>query len=85
MWKRLISFRYWGHVFRRIGPLLLSDKVPLWEKLMFAVPAVVYCVIPDVMPFIPVDDIAVTLFLMNFFTQRAERKYLKEASAATTT
>jgi hypothetical protein len=29
------------------------------------------------MPFIPVDDIAVTLFLMNFFTARAEKKYLQ--------
>ncbi|MDF2964235.1 MAG: hypothetical protein K0S39_5970 [Paenibacillus sp.] len=77
MWKRLISFRYWGHVFRRIGPLLLSRKVPFWEKLLFGVPAIVYCIVPDVMPFIPVDDIAVTLFLMNFFTARAERKYLQ--------
>lgn len=77
MWKRLISFRYWGHVLRRIGPLLLSPKVPLREKLLFAVPAIVYCVIPDVMPLVPVDDIAVTLFLMNWFTERAERKYLQ--------
>jgi len=76
MWKRLISFRYWGHVLRTIGPLLASPKVPFAEKLLFAVPVLVYWIMPDLMPFLPVDDIAVTLFLMNFFTQRAERKYL---------
>lgn len=79
MWKRLISFKYWGHVFRRIGPLLASPKVPLSEKLLFAIPVIVYWVMPDVMPFVPIDDIAVTLFLMNFFTDRAERKYIYPA------
>ncbi|UQZ82876.1 hypothetical protein SK3146_02036 [Paenibacillus konkukensis] len=76
MWKRLLSFRYWGHVFRRIGPLLASPKVPVREKLLFAVPVLVYWVMPDLMPWMPIDDIAVTLFLMNIFTDRAERKYL---------
>ncbi|PZE21000.1 hypothetical protein [Paenibacillus xerothermodurans] len=78
MWKRLISFRYWGHVFRRIGPLLMSKKIPLREKLLFAIPALVYCIMPDVMPFMPIDDIALTMLLMNFFTTRAERKYLQK-------
>ncbi|OXM84175.1 hypothetical protein [Paenibacillus rigui] len=76
MWRRLLSLRHWGHVFRRIGPLLTSPKVPLGEKLLFAIPVIVYWVMPDVLPWIPVDDIAVTLFLMNFFTDRVERKYL---------
>jgi uncharacterized membrane protein YkvA (DUF1232 family) len=75
MWRRLISFRYWGHVFRRVIPLLLSRKVPLREKLLFAIPALVYWVAPDLLPFLPVDDIAVTLLLMNLFTNRIEKKY----------
>ncbi|MBE1441135.1 hypothetical protein [Paenibacillus sp. OAS669] len=76
MWKRLLSFKYWGHVFRRIGPILTSPRVPLSEKLLFAVPVIIYWVMPDLMPYLPIDDIAVTLFLMNLFTGRVERKYL---------
>lgn len=75
MWKRLWSLRHWGHVFRRIIPLLRSPKVPIGEKLLFFVPALVYWVMPDALPFIPLDDIAVTMLLMNWFTDRAERKY----------
>ncbi|MCU6794673.1 MULTISPECIES: hypothetical protein [Paenibacillus] len=75
MWRRLLSFRNWGHVFQRIIPLLFSSKVPLREKLLFVIPAVVYWVAPDLLPFLPVDDIAVSLLLMNFFTDRVERKY----------
>ncbi|CAG7650515.1 hypothetical protein ACFQI7_22170 [Paenibacillus allorhizosphaerae] len=75
MWYRLLSLRRWGHVFSRIVPLLRSPKVPLGEKLLFAVPALVYIVMPDVLPYLPIDDVAVTLLLMNWFTSRAERKY----------
>jgi uncharacterized membrane protein YkvA (DUF1232 family) len=75
MWKQLLSFRNWGHVFKKVIPLLFSGKVPLREKLLFVIPAVVYWVAPDLLPFLPVDDIAVSLLLMNFFTNRVERKY----------
>lgn len=76
MWKRWLSLRGWVQVFRRIGPLLASPRVPLREKLLFAVPAVVYWIMPDALPGLPFDDMAVTLFLMHWFTDRAERKYL---------
>lgn len=75
MWKRLLSFRRWGHVFRRIVPLLRSSRIPLREKLLFAVPVLVYWIMPDVLPTLPIDDIAVMMLLMNWFTDRAERKY----------
>ncbi|MEK8126392.1 hypothetical protein WMW72_00530 [Paenibacillus filicis] len=75
MFKRLGSLRQWGHVFQRIIPLLRSSRVPLGEKLLFIVPALVYWIAPDLMPLMPIDDIAVTLLLMNWFTERAERKY----------
>jgi hypothetical protein len=75
MWNRLLSLRHWGHVFRRIIPLLRSPRVPLREKLLFAVPVLAYWILPDVLPYLPVDDIAVGLLLMNWFTDRAERKY----------
>ncbi|WP_426452285.1 hypothetical protein ACP26L_09530 [Paenibacillus sp. S-38] len=73
MWNRLLSMRRWGHVFRRIVPLLRSPRVPLREKLLFAVPVLVYWIAPDLLNFLPVDDVAVTLLLMNWFTERAER------------
>lgn len=75
MWAKWLSLRRWGHVFRRILPLLRSPRVPMYEKLLFAVPAIIYWVMPDVLPWVPIDDMAVTLLLMNWFTARAERKY----------
>ncbi|MFD2613306.1 hypothetical protein [Paenibacillus gansuensis] len=73
--RKLLSLRQWGHVLRRTVKLASSPAIPLKEKLLFAVPALVYWVMPDVLPFLPIDDIAVTMFLMNWFTERMERKY----------
>ncbi|MGG1941233.1 hypothetical protein ABFY57_16265 [Paenibacillus polymyxa] len=74
-WKKLLSLRQWSHVFRRIPRLIISSRIPLGEKLLFAVPVLLYWILPDVMPFMPIDDIGVTLLLMNWFVTRAERKY----------
>ncbi|MNW41391.1 hypothetical protein D3C74_185270 [compost metagenome] len=73
-WSKLWSFRHWGSIFRRVPRLLTSPRIPLLDKLLLVVPALVYWVIPDVLPFIPIDDIAVTMLLMNWFVSRAERK-----------
>jgi hypothetical protein len=62
----------------RVWKLLSSAKVPLREKLLFIIPAVIYWVMPDVMPFMPIDDIAVTLLLAGWFASRMEKKYLIE-------
>jgi uncharacterized membrane protein YkvA (DUF1232 family) len=75
MLRRLLSFQNWVHVFKKFVPLLFSGKVPFREKLLFVIPALVYWVAPDLFPFMPVDDIAVSLILMNFFTNRVEKKY----------
>jgi uncharacterized membrane protein YkvA (DUF1232 family) len=56
--------------------LLRSPRVPLGEKLLFAVPVALYWIIPDVLPLLPIDDLAVTLLLAEWFTSRLERKYL---------
>ncbi len=72
---KLLSLRHWKHVFVRVFRLLISPKIPLAEKLWFAVPVLLYCVLPDVLPFMPIDDIAVTMFLANYFSARMERKY----------
>lgn len=62
----------------RVWKLLASAKVPIREKLLFIIPAAVYWVIPDVMPLVPIDDIAVTILLAGWFASRAERKYFPE-------
>lgn len=73
-WSKIWSMRHWGHVFRRLPALLRSPRIPLMDKLLLVVPAILYWVLPDVLPFIPIDDMAVTMLLMNWFVSRAERK-----------
>jgi uncharacterized membrane protein YkvA (DUF1232 family) len=72
-------FRKWLTIVPRVWRLLRSSRVPLGEKLLFLIPAAVYWVIPDVMPFIPLDDIAVTLLLAGWFAARMEKKYSGES------
>ncbi|WP_138495511.1 hypothetical protein [Paenibacillus pinistramenti] len=73
-WRKIWSVRRWIHVFKRVPGLLFSPRVPWMDKLLLLVPAVLYWVLPDVLPFIPVDDMAVTLLLMNWFVDRVERR-----------
>ncbi len=73
-WSKIWSLRHWSHVFRRLPALLRSPRIPLLDKLLLVVPAILYWVLPDVLPFIPIDDMAVTMLLMNWFVSRAERK-----------
>jgi len=47
----------------------------LGEKLLFGIPVVVYWIMPDMLPFMPIDDIAVTMMLASWFSDRMERKY----------
>ncbi|WP_223069867.1 hypothetical protein [Paenibacillus caui] len=73
-WRKIGSIRRWIHVFKILPGLLFSARVPLADKLLLLVPAVLYWVLPDVLPFIPIDDMAVTLLLMNWFVDRTERR-----------
>ncbi|GIP38085.1 hypothetical protein J31TS4_13650 [Paenibacillus sp. J31TS4] len=73
--SKLLSLKHWVHVFKRVGRLLVSSRVPMKEKLLFVVPAALYWVLPDVIPFLPIDDIAVTMLLANWFATRFEKKY----------
>ncbi|WP_172798816.1 hypothetical protein [Paenibacillus sp. FJAT-26967] len=73
--KKLLSLRHWSHLFKRAGRLLMSPGVPLTSKLLYLVPVLLYWVLPDVLPFMPIDDIAVTMFLTNAFTKWMENKY----------
>lgn len=54
---------------------MTSPRIPLGEKALFAVPVLLYWVLPDVMPFFPIDDLTVTVLLAAWFAGRMEKKY----------
>ncbi|GAB6988601.1 hypothetical protein [Paenibacillus pini] len=74
-WSRLLSFKRWSHVFSRIWKYLASPQVTLGDKMLFLIPVMLYWVLPDVMPFVPIDDIGVTMLMMGWFVSRIEKKY----------
>lgn len=73
--RKLLSLRHWRNTFVRIYQLLLSKDVSWKDKLLFIVPVLLYWVLPDVMPFMPIDDIAVTMLAAEWFARRMENKY----------
>ncbi|WP_054024122.1 hypothetical protein [Bacillus sp. FJAT-28004] len=73
--RKLLSLRHWQRTFVRIFQLLRSKDVSLLDKLIFSVPVFLYWVLPDVLPFMPIDDIAVTMLLAEWFARRMESKY----------
>jgi hypothetical protein len=72
---KLLSLRHWKNTFVFIYKLIMSKKVAVRDKLLFLIPVVVYWVIPDVMPFMPIDDIAFTMIIAEWFAVRMGRKY----------
>lgn len=66
LWRRLPS---------RLWRILRSEHVYLKDKLLFIVPVALYWVLPDFMPFLPIDDAAVTAIAANWFVRAMERKY----------
>ena len=73
--RKLLSLRHWKKTFLLIFQLLKSKDVALLDKLIFVVPVLVYWIIPDFMPFSPIDDIAVTMIIAEWFARRMGRKY----------
>lgn len=73
--RKLLSLRHWRNTFVRIYQLLLSKDVSWKDKLLFLVPVLLYWVLPDVLPFMPIDDIAVTMLAAEWFARRMENKY----------
>ncbi|MDR0270595.1 hypothetical protein [Paenibacillus sp.] len=74
-WRKLLSIRYWSHMMSHSWRYLTASQVSLTDKLLFLVPVLLYWVLPDFMPFIPIDDIGVTLVVMSWFVTRMEKKY----------
>lgn len=73
--NKLLSLRHWGATFKLIFQLITSSRVLWWEKLLFIVPVAIYWISPDLMPFLPVDDIAFTMIVAQAFASRMARKY----------
>lgn len=73
--RKLLSLRHWKSTFLLIYKLLKSNQVSIFDKLLFVVPVLLYWVLPDVMPFVPIDDIAFTMIVSEWFAVRMGRKY----------
>lgn len=65
----------WRHLPGRVWRILRSEKVSLRDKLLFVVPVALYWVLPDLMPFIPIDDAAFTVIAASVYAKAMERKY----------
>ncbi|MCK9860117.1 hypothetical protein [Paenibacillus sp. ATY16] len=73
--RKWLSLRHWKSTFVRIYKLIVSREVAITDKLLFLVPVILYWVLPDAIPFLPIDDIAVTMLLAEWFARRMEKKY----------
>jgi uncharacterized membrane protein YkvA (DUF1232 family) len=73
--RKLLSLKHWSRVIRRVVRLLIHTEVDWRDKLWFSIPVIIYWIVPDVLPLLPIDDIAVTMFVANWFAERMEHKY----------
>ncbi|AIQ52001.1 hypothetical protein [Paenibacillus sp. FSL R7-0331] len=73
--RKLLSLKQWSYIFKSTWKFVISPSVSLGDKLLFTIPALLYWILPDVMPFMPIDDIGVTMLLMGWFVSRMDRKY----------
>ncbi|MFC5529895.1 hypothetical protein [Cohnella yongneupensis] len=64
---RRLPVRFW-RVFR-------SKQVPARDKLLFIVLVVLYWVLPDLLPFFPIDDLTITALAANWFVGRMEKRH----------
>ncbi|RKP55093.1 hypothetical protein D7Z26_07655 [Cohnella endophytica] len=65
----------WRRLPVRVWRILRSDRVSLRDKLLLIVPVGLYWVLPDFMPFVPIDDAAFTVIAAGWFARSMERKY----------
>ncbi|WP_310832611.1 hypothetical protein [Paenibacillus pedocola] len=73
--RKLLSLKRWSHILLNSWQYVISPSVTLADKLFFTIPVLLYWVLPDIMPFMPIDDIGVTMLLMGWFVSRMDRKY----------
>ncbi len=73
--KKWLKWSSWARLVTRTFSYLASPGIPFREKALLLIPAALYWVLPDALPYLPFDDIAVTLLLSNWFLHRIEKKY----------
>ncbi|GFN30204.1 hypothetical protein [Paenibacillus xylaniclasticus] len=75
--SKWLSLRRWKGTLIRVYRLLKEPRIALRDKLIFIIPVGLYWVLPDVLPipFLPIDDIAVTLLAAGGFASWMEHKY----------
>lgn len=59
----------------RLWRVMRSRQVPLLDKLLFVAAIVLYWLLPDLLPFFPIDDLTVTGLAANGFVRTMERKH----------
>ncbi|MFC5703814.1 hypothetical protein ACFPVX_21215 [Cohnella faecalis] len=69
------GLRLWRHLPSRVFRVLRSSNVTVMDKLLFIVPVALYWVLPDFMPFMPIDDAAFTALAAGWYARAMERKY----------
>jgi len=73
--KKIFSLGHWKQTFQLIYKIITSPSVALWEKSLFVIPVLIYWIAPDFMPFLPIDDIAFTMIVAEWFASRMAKKY----------
>lgn len=75
--RKLFLLRRFKHTFVRVFRIIRSPRVAVTDKLIFLIPVALYWVLPDFfpVPFLPIDDIAVTMLAAEGFLRYVERKY----------
>ncbi|BBI34879.1 hypothetical protein [Cohnella abietis] len=68
-------YTLWRHLPSRVWRILRMEHVTLRDKLIFIIPVALYWVLPDFMPFMPIDDIAFTALVATWYARVMERKY----------
>lgn len=58
---------------RRLIALLFDPRVPKYKKQLFLLLTLAYWLAPDLMPFLPLDDLLFTLLGSWLFLQSAQR------------
>ncbi len=65
----------WTRIPGRVWRILRSNQVSTGDKLIFVIPVILYWILPDFMPLLPIDDAAFTAIAAVWYARAMERKY----------
>jgi len=75
MARKSSGLALWMRIPSRVWRIMRSDRVSLRDKMIFVVPVALYWILPDFMPFLPIDDAAFTAVAAVWYARAMERKY----------